>query len=208
MKNSELDEILRTAPPPKQPTEYWDEFSGRVLRNAALGRHAREVVDFHGRARRFPKLALGFGVAAAVVVVLFSVVRLDNSRSTSIMERPATQNEFDGAKKYYEEIVTLFPGRLAAIIFDKRGEHLLLKDTSTAAGSLPVYLKICGRSGCEQVVTFSGQQIPINGELCDVLVGHSGEIIVTGPTFWWSSGTGARPGERYRIEARPLQTTG
>jgi hypothetical protein len=220
MNNSELDDILKRARAPEPPADYWDQFSKRILASPALRRERSAAESsskrgsLFGDALRLPNLALGFGLAAAsiLLIVLFGPQLLDfgprRSLPTRRTERALAEQQFIGAKKYYNEIAGLFPEHLQAIIFDERGEHILLNDAAIVPGSFPIYLKICGQDGCQRIVTFSGQQIRINGDLCDVLVSHGGEIIVAGHTFWWSSGTGSAAGDRYRIQARPLETTG
>ena len=70
--------------------------------------------------------------------------------------------------------------------------------------SPPLYVKICGPNGCQRVVTFSGQQIRVNGDVCDVLADHRGNVLVVGRQLVWSGArVGANSG-RYQIEARVL----
>ena len=73
--------------------------------------------------------------------------------------------------------------------------------------SPPLYLKICGPKGCQRFVTFSGQQIRVNGDVCDVLVDHQGNVLVVGRETLWSDAKAAARIGPYQIEARALETT-
>src|SRR5205807_3264137 len=108
------------------------------------------------------------------------------------------------AAKYIREIEALFPNQLQAIVLDQKGARLLLADHSNVPASPPLYLKICGPYGCQRFVTFSGQQIRINDDLCDVLIDRQGNVLLVGRELLWSSSEPAGKARPYRIEAKPL----
>jgi hypothetical protein len=68
-------------------------------------------------------------------------------------------------------------------------------------------LKICGPDGCQRFVTFSGQEIRVNGEACEVLVDHQGRVVLVGRDTVWSGSESTGKAGNFRIEARPLGTT-
>jgi hypothetical protein len=117
-----------------------------------------------------------------------------------------TDPQFAEARKYFHELEGLFPNQLQAIVFDQQGTHLVLAQKANLPASPPLYLKICGPDkGCRRFVTFSGQQIEVNGELCDVLADGQGKVLLVGRQLLWS---GSQAGHRmgpYRVEARPLE---
>jgi hypothetical protein len=110
------------------------------------------------------------------------------------------------ARKCFQEIQPLFPHQLQAIVFDRQGARLVLAETADVPVSPPLYLKICGPKGCQQFVTFSGQQIRVNGEVCDVLLDSQGNVLVVGGQLVWSSSKPAGKAGSYRIEAKLLIT--
>ena len=71
--------------------------------------------------------------------------------------------------------------------------------------SSPVFMRICGPGGCQGIVTFSGQQIHLNGKPMDVLVGPLDEIILAGPDSLWSSKDAGNQIGAYRIQAEALR---
>jgi hypothetical protein len=84
---------------------------------------------------------------------------------------------------------------------------MVLADRPNVPASPPVYVKICGPKGCQRFVTFSGQQIRVNGDVFEVLVDRQGDVLLVGAQWVWSSSEPAVKSSRYRIEARPLPAT-
>ena len=142
-------------------------------------------------------------MAVAVVVVLIGGWMAYHARSTLTRADP----QFTELQKCFREIEPLFPHQLQAIVFDDRGAELVLADAATVPASMPLYIKVCGPNGCRRFVTFSGQQIRVNGDLCDVLLDRQGNILVVGQQLAWSSSNPAGKAGTYQIEARPLGTT-
>jgi hypothetical protein len=145
------------------------------------------------------KPAFALGVAAVCLTLGFALGLWKRHAS------PGSDAQFAEARKYYQEIQGLFPHQLQAIVFDPQGAHLVLAQKADVPASPPLYLKICGPGGCQRFVTFSGQQIRFNGEVCDVLSDHEGNVLVVGrQSLWASTPTGARSGP-YQVEARVLE---
>ena len=120
---------------------------------------------------------------------------------------PGKDPQLAEARKYFHELEVLFPNQLQAIVFDQQGTHLVLAPEPNLPASPPLYLKICGPKGCQRFVTFSGQQIRVNGDVCDVLVDHQGKVLLVGQETLWSDAKASVKRGPYRIEARALEAT-
>jgi hypothetical protein len=121
--------------------------------------------------------------------------------------QPALSNDSQlaAARKYYHEIEALFPNQVQAIVFDQRGTHLVLAKEPNVPASPPLYLKVCGPKGCQRFVTFSGQQIRVNGDVCDVLADGRGEVLLVGRQLLWSDAKAVAASDGYQVEARALE---
>ena len=194
MNNDELDSLLKSAAPTARADGYWDEFPKKVTAKLCWQSQAAAQPQIE-RARRPGWPAWAFGLAAGFVVVGFAIgfwrgqAGGDNDR------------QFDQAQKYYREIASLFPNQLQAIVLDADGPHLVLADKPDVPDSTPYYVKICGSDGCHSFVTFSGQQVQVNGEKCEVLADARGQVFVVGTHAVWSE---ASPSGAVRVMARPL----
>ena len=206
MKNSELDQILRSAPVPDRPGAYWDQFPRRVMaKTDRLGTRADAETN-HPRTEpfwlrsRFQFATVGLGLAIIGLLLGF-VLGFWQRRNLSI-----TGPQLAVARKYFQEIETLFPGQVQAIVFDPQGPHLVLAEHSNVPASSPLYLRICGPKGCQSYVTFSGQQIRINGETCEVLLDHQDNVLLVGQDWVLSTAQAPAKRARYQVSARPLMT--
>jgi hypothetical protein len=205
MNDAELDRMLKSAPVPEPRAGFWEEFPGEVSRAARARSTApgRGLAPSGSRPRfvdgRRPGfgLALGFGLA---ILCLLGAFWLGYWRGR---DSGAGTGQIVRMQKYLSEVSTLFPNRVRAIQFDGDGVHLLLAPEADVPDSPAVYVKICGPEGCRQFITFSGQQIRLNGEVCDVLVDHKGGVLLVGTKMAWSAGEAVRQGP-YRVEARLL----
>ena len=206
MKNSELDQILKSAPVPDRPGAYWDQFPRRVMAKTDRLRTRADAETNHPRNEpfwlrsRFQFATVGLGLAIIGLLLGF-VLGFWQGRNLSI-----TGPQLAAARKYFQEIGTLFPGQVQAIVFDQQGPHLVLAEHSNVPASSPLYLRICGPKGCQSYVTFSGQQIRINGETCEVLLDHQDNVLVVGQN--WVVSTAQAPAKHaiYQVSARPLMT--
>jgi hypothetical protein len=145
------------------------------------------------------KPALALGVATLCLALGFVLSLWKGQRS------PAGDPQLATARKYFQEIEALFPNQLQAIVFDEQGTHLVLAREPNLPASPPLYLRICGPKGCQRFVTFSGQQILINGDICDVLTDGRGGVLLVGRQLVWSSDQARAGSGPYRIEAKPLE---
>jgi hypothetical protein len=213
MKDRELNEILKRAQVPEREADYWERFPGQV---AAEIEHRRQhpragkstdaggspgwtwAFAFHSLAR---KPALALGLAAFCLLVGFVLGSWKGQRP------PGTDPQFAEARKYFHELEALFPNQLQAIVFDQQGTHLMLAPEPNLPSSPPLYLTVRGPQGCQRYVTFSGQQIPVNGDVCDVLVDRQGHVLVVGRETLWSDAKGAARSGPYQVEARALEAT-
>ena len=83
----------------------------------------------------------------------------------------------------------------------------MLAQEPNLPASPPLYLKISGPRGCQRFVTFSGQQIHVNGDVCDVLADHRGNVLVVGRQLLWSGSKASGGSGQYQIEARALESS-
>jgi len=150
---------------------------------------------------RFRFATVGLGLAISGLLLVF-VLGSREERQLSI-----TEPQLAAARKYFQEIETLFPGQVQAIVFDQQGSHLVLAERSNVPTSSPLYLRICGPKGCQNYVTFSGQQIRLNGETCEVLLDHHGNVLLVGQRWIFSTAQASAKDARYQVAARPLEMT-
>lgn len=197
MTNRELDKLLKSASLPEQPPEFWEQLAPRItgkihwrtLQSASLPPPPRKFASWHW--------AVGAGVAVVVSAVVFLLRPEPKS--------PGNTDTFAGAEKCYREAETLFPNQIQSIIFDEAGPHIVLSEKPDVPSSPTLYLKICGPLGCREIVTFSGQQVRVNGDVWDVLSDAAGNIIIAGEHLIWSSGSHSTRAGAYRIEARATE---
>ncbi len=194
MNNSELDKLLKSARVPDRPPEFWEALPKRVT--AKLHWQAGRPAAPEAEPRRFAAWAWGFGAAAACVAAALLVLALPGRTP------PAAGHQFALVERCFREIEALFPRQVQAVVVDERGPRMVLADSADVPQSPPVYLKICGPKGCQRIITFSGQQIRVNGDQCDVLMDAAGHVLVVGSRIVWSSASAASAAGPYHIEAR------
>jgi hypothetical protein len=198
MDNNELDQLLKSVPTPKKGDDYWKEFPKRVT--AKLHWQANRTESTATNSFFTMRRLAGFatGLAAVCVIVGFISARLHN-QSGHDAHRDAGQ--YAEVKKYYEEIEALFPNQMQGIVFDGQGPHLIIADKANIPKSQPFYVRVCSPKGCQGFVTFSGQEIQVNGDKCEVLADANGQIMLVGNKRVWS---GNQTSGAIRVEARPL----
>jgi hypothetical protein len=213
MNNRELEQLLKSAPTPQWPEEYRSQFPRRVMAKIhwrgtanpeAVGTRSTASQTPYKTGTRWnaslPRLAtLGFGLAAVCIILGFVLGSWHGRRGLTDAQ------ELAQARRCYREIAGLFPNQLQGIVFDQQGAKLVLADKPDVPPSPPLYVKICGPAGCNSFVTFSGQQIRVNGDVFEVLVDHRGDVLVVGRNSAWSSEHSAANTGRYRITAKPLE---
>jgi hypothetical protein len=211
MNDAELNEVLKRTAVPEREVDYWEQFPGGVTAEIKRRARAPRTLPEAGADNawfwaavfqsRGAKAAFAFGLAAICIAVGF-VLSLRHGQQS-----PGNGSQLAEARKYYREIEALFPNQVQAIVFDQQGAHLVLAPEPNLPSSPPLYLKICGPKGCQRFVTFSGQQIRVNGDVCDVLTDGQGHVLLVGRQLVWSGAQAAASSGEYQIEARALETS-
>ncbi len=200
MTDAELNELLRQAHTPERAPDYWDSFSYRV-RAALPAAGQRETLPRPAevRPRGGLRLTAALGLVAACLVLAVMVI------SRRVCPLSLTPQDLATANTYLRELEALFPNQVQAVVFEPSGPRLELADGAEVPAALPVYLRTVGPNGCRSFITFSGQQIRLNGERIEVLVDARGEVLlVGGDTAWTSGDPGGRFGS-YRLAACCLE---
>jgi hypothetical protein len=207
MNDSELEEALKSAPVPERPRTYWAEFPLRVMARAQRLETHSEPGARRPRAVPFgPSSTLGFaafGVGLMVIALLLSFA----FGWRQGRPEPITGSQLTAARKCFREIEALFPNQVQAIVFDQDGPRLVLAEEPNVPASVPLYVRIRGPKGSRNYVTFSGQQIRFNGEVCEVLLNHLGHVLLVGHQAVWSPTQALVTSTRYQVAACPLETT-
>jgi len=200
MTDRELDEVLKRRRIPEPSAEEWEEFPRSVTREIRRreGVSSTRAADVAGTSSWWSRPIIAIAGVAMITVVCALLL---GNRQTSANATGGLAE----AEKYYREIAPLFPQQVRAIVFEKQETRLVLAERADVPTSAPIYLKICGAGECRRFVTFSGQQVRVNGHDLDVLTDAKGGVIVAGPDLVWrSEQRGGRLGE-YRIEAERLE---
>lgn len=200
MNDAELDKLLKTVRVPEPAPEYWERLSGRV--SAAWQWRARRTTVAGVPAIRRPRFALaawGVGLAVVCVILGFAVGHW-RGQSEFSAGNGLLQN-----RKVIQEVLSLFPNRIRAVVQDQGEFHLLLAEEADVPASTPLWIRICRGRDCVSVVTFSGQELEVVGQRLTVLASAAGTVIVLGDRFAWNSGEPQRLPEGIRLEARTLE---
>ncbi len=200
MNKADLDRLLKGVRVPERAESYWAEFPRRVsvrLRRQTHGETPRPIASL----RPWRLALLGSGALAVLCLVAGLASALWRAG------QPASAGRLAFIQKCYSEVEGLFPNQVEAIVFDRTGPQLVLANQPDVPRSTPLYLKIRGPHGTQEVVTFSGQQIRVNGDVCDVLVDGAGAVMLVGQKLLWSSAPAIREPGSYRIEAKILRTS-
>jgi hypothetical protein len=198
MNNSELENLFKSAPVPDRSPEYWEQFPTRVTSQLKEQSPAPGVIS-QLRPKHFwltPALCGGFGLAVACLMVGFF---LGYWKGSGLSKR-----QLASMQESYHELEELFPNQVQAIIFEGREVRLVLAERPEVPSSTPIAIQVTQKNSQRKFVTFSGQQIQINGETCEVLADAQGHIILLGKNWVWSDAGGQLHHEPYRIEARKL----
>ncbi len=190
----QLDELLRSVRVPERSAGYWENFPARVLARLQTAERPPET------SRGLP-FSWGLGFAAACLILGFALGHW-HGMPKSVTESPLAQN-----RKLFKEVASLFPNQVRAIISDEHGVRLVLADKQEAPSSAPLLLKICDGKNCHDVITFSGQQVQLDGKTYEVLLDAQGNVMVVGKSLYWHSKETRKPGESFHIEAQKLDTS-
>lgn len=183
--NDELNKLLRASRVPERTEGYWENFPRRVT---------ARLRDEPSRKPAWHRGAWIWGLVTASVALAVGVGVWTRSRG------PAAPDY----AKLYREIEAMFPNQVRAIIVDEHGVRLDLADRANVPTSIPLRVRVCDERQCRTFITFSGQQIHINGQKWDVLADGRGHVLVVGRSLVWSSAEPTDPAGVYRIEAEPL----
>jgi hypothetical protein len=194
MKKPELETILKKARLPEIAEKSLEAFPRQVIARLKSANPPN-----HQKQEFFPRWAWGFGLAACVVIA-FATARWPGRVATSAI---APTDRLASAKLIHE-LMTMFPNRLRAIVQDQRGLNLFLSDTNNVAASPPLYIRIWDGAHSASFVTFSGQEIQVDGQTITALADVRGGIILTGNQFVWSSTKTSYLDSRMKIEAKTL----
>jgi hypothetical protein len=192
MNDLELNRLLKAAPLPERPDEYWQAFPDQVAR--AL-RRAPAAAPRAERNRWWPRLAGGLGLAAACLTAGFWIGA--HRGEPSVLQNP----------KLIREVSALFPNRLRAIVQDEHGLRLELADAADVPESTPLWVQFRQGGRTQSFVTFSGQQIEAAGQQVTVLAQAKGGVLLVGDRFAWSTEEPGRLPDQLQIEAQALNYT-
>ena len=203
MNNDDLDRLLKSAVEPGRPTEYWDVFPEKIVSNLD-GRRSFVREEGYPKSTRaaLTWFALGAGMATACLILAF-VFQGGRRRGVESF----TAADIAVMRKYLQEVEALFPNQVQAVVFEPGGPRLVLADRPVVPATMPVYVRVCGEHECQSFLTFSGQQIRLNGEVVDVLVDARGNVLLVGTRLSWTSGQSNSRVGSLRIVARSLEST-
>lgn len=194
MKNSELNEILKSAKVPERPLKFWEEFPRRVAARLHWKMNATEPRSQNG----WPRIGWAFAGLTACLLVGFFVGHW-RGHAEATAENNVLQNE-----KVIAEMLAMFPNRVRAVVQDEHGLNVVLSDKNDVPVSTPLWVKLCDGKHCSSVVTFSGQDIHVGQRKITVLADANGKIILAGDRFVWSAGEPALAASELKIEAKTL----
>lgn len=196
-KNDDLDNLLKQDPLPRRPEGYWDAFPGRVaarLQSSFIGSAPAAKPVSH---RFVNALTLGFGLGVACLIFALKYGVFPQPESRQPVKVADTQSTMSYARMI-RELGAIFPNRVRSVILDGDDIQMNLADQADVATSPPIWVQICLGGRCKKFITFSGQQVGVDGHLYDVLVDSRGNVMLTGEKMIWSSGdrVAAAPGAR------------
>ena len=196
-KNDDLDNLLKQDPLPQRPDSYWNAFPGRVAARLQSSFIASTPAAKPVSHRFVSALTLGFslGVTCLIFALKYGAFTQPESR------QPLKVADIQSTKSYagmIRELGAIFPNRLRSVILDGDDIQLNLADQADVATSPPIWVQICLGGRCKKFITFSGQQVGLDGHLYEVLMDSRGNVMLTGEKMIWSSGdrVAAAPGTR------------
>lgn len=194
MNDSELDKLLKAAPVPEKAPEFWEAMPRRISAKVHWRQRRSENVNLPSRP--WGGGIWGWGLAGAAVLVLAGFLLGNwhgNKQVTTLL-----QNE-----KLLREVLATFPNQVQAIIQDENGLHLTLAEEANVPQSQPLWIKVREGKTCRSIITFSGQQVQINGKPVEALTDAHGGVMLVGQHFFWSDREGC-VGEQMQIKAQQL----
>jgi hypothetical protein len=201
MNNAELDELLRAASVPERPADYWQDFPRQVLAAPPRGTGRAALLDMPGW-RRLTLARLSFAVSIVAICLVIGIA-LGSWRHRS---PGLTASDLATARTYLREMEALFPNQVRAVLFEPSGPRLELAERAEVSAALPIFVRVWGPDGCRSFLTFSGQEIRLNGDAFDVLVDAQGHVLLVGAKLAWTSADASARAGDYRFAARSLGT--
>jgi hypothetical protein len=119
--------------------------------------------------------------AAACMLLAFLVKRPPATAPGTAMELQ------DEAAIIFREVSALYPNQVRAITRGRDGLQLTLADEPVAESGKPLVLRVCENSACEDIITFSGQQITVAGHDVTVRASLDGRVTLQGDELLWNS---------------------
>jgi hypothetical protein len=176
MNNVDLDRLLKGANVPQPRPGFWDELPRNV--QAVIDRGAKPMLREETVAPGILELLFrraAVPVALVAICVAIGFLRPANSHWPAIHA-----DELREARACWREAAELFPNQLELIVFDQKGSRVIVAERPNQPSSPPLYVKFCDVKGCKRFITFSGQQIEVNGEHFEVLADRQGEVLLVG----------------------------
>lgn len=193
MNDADLDRILKRAQAPEPPEEYWDDLSRRIS-----GRLGRAMPPSRPAARWRLRLAWGLATATVCVALGFAVGRWRGK------EAGGANPSLLANVKVVEQVLAMFPHRVRAIVQDEHGLRLVLSENENVPDSTPLLIEVSNGRQSSSFVTFSGQEVRIDGQAVTVLSDAQGGVILVGNSFLWSNRELLGAADGLRIQAREL----
>lgn len=144
--------------------------SDLVIRRAAAARMALV------RKRKKFKRVVSAGLALAACWFIASIFVFQS-------EPPKAQTldlARDDAAVILREVSTLFPGQVRAIHRDETGLHLTLAEKPDVTSTLAIVIEVGDGKGTQQIITFSGQTIEIDGQTVRVEADAKHGVLLNG----------------------------
>ena len=183
-----LDELLKRGRVPERSEGYWEAFPKRVTAQLTAGARSSATAGLrHSWSWGLAFATVCLGIALGVGLWLQA-------------RRPAAVNY----AKLYREVAAMFPNQVRAIVLDGGDVRLELSEQANVPPSMPLRVDVCRDRQCRTYITFSGQQIRVGGERCDVLSDGLGHVLVVGRSVVWTSAEPAHDVKPYHIAAAAL----
>jgi hypothetical protein len=186
MTPEDLKSLARSSLDPERPDAHWADFPARVV--AGLRAGARP-------AARSRHLELAIALAASAACGLIVGFALWHGRTAGAGSYESLR---DG--RMLRAQLTLYAGRLEAIVRDRNGLRTQLAAAPSVATGDPVCVEIRDGDERQVVVTFSGQPIKLADRAVMVL-SDGGQVILVGRDFLWTPSGAAGAASRLQIRA-------
>jgi len=191
MNHDQLERLLKSVPVPPREAGYWENFPRDVVHRLQFPTPAPSL----GPSKRRPRMVWLFAAATASAILALALILKPASRPTP---------QFLLNEAAVGELLAMFPNRVRAILQDAQGLRLVLSDEPDVPSSTPLWVRVCRGTQCLSAVTFSGQEVPLDGQSAMVLADARGGVILVGERFAWTSQAPNRGAGGLRIQAAPL----